>query len=75
MQNILSDLAETLGAKQDAFQVGNSGILLQNQNLRFYHENFFSSKDFETICKRHNLDGEIHFNSNNTISFIMRMKM
>lgn len=72
---ILKELSETLGVNPDAFQVENTGmIFLQNQNPKFYHENFFSSRDFELVCEKHNLDGEIHFNSNNTLSFIMKVK-
>lgn len=74
MHIILAELSETLGASPDSFQFGNDGILLQNRNPRFYHENFFSSRDFHLLCEKHNLDGEIHFNSNNTLSFVMKMK-
>lgn len=74
MQAILTELSEHLGAGVESFQYGDDGIILQNRNPKFYHENFFSSKDFHMLCEKHNLDGEIHFNSNNTLSFVMKMK-
>lgn len=74
MHIVLEELSETLGVTPESFQIGDEGIFLQNRNPRFYHENFFSSKDFHLVCEKHNLDGEIHFNSNNTLSFVMKTK-
>ena len=74
-KTLLQDLCETLGAQEKDFDIGNNGIALQNRNLRFYHNNLFSSRDFEMLCERHNLEGNMCFNSNSTISFMMKRKV
>lgn len=67
-------MSEVLGAKFDSFKVfSNEKILLHEVNPSFYHQNFFSSKDFFMMCEKHKLDGEIQFNSNNTLTFIMKI--